>query len=257
LSSAGSSVIGFLQSGTGASATTVQAKLREFVSVKDFGAVGDGVADDTIAIQAARDHIAATKQGLVFPSGEYLYTVSPNWGITDAEIIAEGQVILKYTGTGHGLIFDAGASTSLVFGLRFTGNFILDSNASANDGIYVRSIHHSKIQARVKGCGTTKSGLRVEFAVCTEFDIVVSVNRGFTTGAKPLNGIILTHRDVGENVSACIFNNPIIEGVTGDGIVLKNAIQNTFTGGTSEANAGIGLVCEAGSSFNSFSLISE
>lgn len=65
--SGGSSLIGFLQSGTGAVATTVQSKLRETVSVKDFGAVGDGVTDDTTAIQAA----IATTKNVFFPSGIY------------------------------------------------------------------------------------------------------------------------------------------------------------------------------------------
>lgn len=51
--SGGALSIGYLPGGVGAVAITSQAKLRQRVSVLDFGAVGDGVADDTAAIQAA------------------------------------------------------------------------------------------------------------------------------------------------------------------------------------------------------------
>lgn len=64
----GSLLSGFRQSGDGVATRTVQAKLRELVSVKDFGAVGDGVADDTTAIQAALN----LGGPIYFPSGTYL-----------------------------------------------------------------------------------------------------------------------------------------------------------------------------------------
>jgi hypothetical protein len=67
----------FTASGTGAVERTVDDKLRDVVSVKDFGAVGDGVTDDTTAIQTALDYIASKSVssigGTIFvPSGRYL-----------------------------------------------------------------------------------------------------------------------------------------------------------------------------------------
>jgi hypothetical protein len=52
-SSGGSALLGFIQSGAGAVARTMQAKGREVYSVQDTGAVGDGSADDTAEFVAA------------------------------------------------------------------------------------------------------------------------------------------------------------------------------------------------------------
>ena len=51
--SSGSSLVGYTQGGTGAVATNVQTKLRQYVSPLDFGAVGNGTTNDTAAILAA------------------------------------------------------------------------------------------------------------------------------------------------------------------------------------------------------------
>lgn len=69
---ASAGAVTFLQAGTGAIARSVQSKERDIVSVKDFGAIGDGVADDTSAIQLA---INASDE-VWFPEGTYKVTSS-------------------------------------------------------------------------------------------------------------------------------------------------------------------------------------
>lgn len=61
----------FLAAGSGATQRTALDKLRDVVSVKDFGAVGDGVANDTVAVQAAIDSLASGGT-LWFPVGTYM-----------------------------------------------------------------------------------------------------------------------------------------------------------------------------------------
>lgn len=67
------SYINTTQTGTGAVSRTVQNKLTELVSVLDFGAVGDGVTDDTTAITNAKTAIG-TAGTLLIPAGSYLYS---------------------------------------------------------------------------------------------------------------------------------------------------------------------------------------
>ena len=80
--SSGSSLVGFIQSNTGAVARTVQSKLRDVVSVKDFGAVGDGTNDDTAEIQAALN----TAKAVYLPTGTYLIS-------STLRLAADGQIV--------------------------------------------------------------------------------------------------------------------------------------------------------------------
>ena len=65
--------VDYNQGGTGAVGRTVASRLQDTVSVKDFGAVGNGVADDTIAIQAAFN---SSTQRVLIPNGTYKITAS-------------------------------------------------------------------------------------------------------------------------------------------------------------------------------------
>jgi parallel beta-helix repeat protein len=55
----------------GTAARTVSARFGDALNVKDFGARGDGVTDDTAAIQAALDFVLATNRRIAIPSGTY------------------------------------------------------------------------------------------------------------------------------------------------------------------------------------------
>ena len=60
--------------GTGAVTTTVQAKLRQTVSFEDFGAVGDGTTNDTVAIGKAFDYAISTGVAISMGAKTYLVT---------------------------------------------------------------------------------------------------------------------------------------------------------------------------------------
>lgn len=62
--------VSYTRVSTGAQSTTAQAKFEETISVKDFGATGDGSTDDTADIQEAIN-AAAAGQAIFFPPGVY------------------------------------------------------------------------------------------------------------------------------------------------------------------------------------------
>lgn len=134
--------VAYDQGGTGSVATTVETKLREFISVLDFGAVGDGVTDDTAAIQAAIDaaYASNTRSASVFfpPTSDfYLYT-SDITVKRNVELVGYGtyyQPNLGTTSTTATIVMQSasglnGVCTHCTTGL-FTGDMI-----TLGDGVF-------------------------------------------------------------------------------------------------------------------------
>ena len=96
----------YAPAGTGAVNSTVQTKLRESVSVKDFGAVGDDVTDDTQAFKNAITYCEQNLCKLYVPQGTYKITDIlyigkgiPIEGEFQSSTINMGTTIKHYTNT--------------------------------------------------------------------------------------------------------------------------------------------------------------
>ena len=134
--SAGSRLSGFRQTGTGATARTVDAKLKDTVSVNDFGAVGDGVADDTAAIQATITAVGIAGGCIYFPKGTY--KITSQLVIYDSNIRLVGDGFKNTTIAASSASFNMmrttnGKSFISILDLSFLGG--ATTNATAQYGI--------------------------------------------------------------------------------------------------------------------------
>ena len=133
-STKGAALIGFIQDLSGASGRDVAAKLRETVSVKDFGAVGDGATDDTAAIQKAVDSISAGTIRL--PRGSYKISAPITVANKNILLAGDGQncssLIISHAGKGIVYTSDNRSRHASIRRLS-----ILTTNAAATVGVDV------------------------------------------------------------------------------------------------------------------------
>jgi len=121
-----STEISFIQSGTGAVATTIQAKVRETIHVSDFGASTLGTAaEQTAAIQKA---LNLTRDVLVLDFGGHVYTVTDSGNAAFTGL----NYALKWAGSGVLVLKNGGVHLNThakLVGLwlgEATGRVILD-----------------------------------------------------------------------------------------------------------------------------------
>jgi hypothetical protein len=194
---------------TGGVAYPVCEKLEQTVSVKDFGAVGNGVANDSTAVLAAINAAAASNQELFFPSGEYLLTSwSPPTITSPIKIYGEGidkstvtgpAVLVNFLNMQESLVinsitlnrFDktiygrAGAGVVLPYdemtftGVRFTGS----TTALFLEGVSGDNVQSGLRQLNIQSCRfdtLTYYGLAMTFKRCDNAVIDGNIFTGFT-----------------------------------------------------------------------------
>jgi hypothetical protein len=133
---------------TATSTTTARplgSRFGDSVNVKDFGAIGDGVADDTAAIQAAVN--GSGGKAVYFPSGTYK--------------ISQALVI---SGSGVSLFGD-GDSASTIFTTANITMLELDNASTMNNGV----ISNLGFKAEITGTRTSNIGIRVKSSTAAWF----------------------------------------------------------------------------------------
>lgn len=236
----------FVQSGTGAVERTVENKLKDVVSVKDFGAVGDGVTDDTAAIQAALD----VGGPILFPAGSYK--------ITDTLFVTKSSTTL--IGAGRG-------ASSIAAGTDFTGS----GELVVKTMIQFNRFPHTEKLFR---CGlenitvtSAKDGLQNPAVECLvhanwihHFLATKAVFYGAYGNGSNGTGLILTTKSnsgpewsmfntvVDSDFTYCV--NGILWGAAGHGDVNAGQVYRTRFGGG--GYGGVGIKVESGSYANSF-----
>ncbi|WP_408950411.1 glycosyl hydrolase family 28-related protein [Lysobacter sp. Hz 25] len=195
----------FLQAGAGAVPRTYQDKVREIVSVKDFGAIGDGVADDTSAFANA----FAAHKCISVPAGNYRITgpigsLSNSVG-TSLYGHSNGLTVITLVGNSAGFMFSGFGWE--VAGIRFVAHGVVAcciQTGEVSDN-HSASIVDCDFVAESAGSYFEKV---VEMNRCWNFSIRGCYFRNTTLGAEPCNGYaIVANYSVNVRVVDCSFMN--------------------------------------------------
>lgn len=117
---------------------TVQLRLQDYVSVKDFGAAGDGSTNDTAAFIAALD----TGKGILIPAGDYKITAPLTVTNKNVSMIGAGAKSTTLTfdmSSGDGISVDIDQNNEAFYGVRLEGFRIDTRNPGPNRAIYIHS----------------------------------------------------------------------------------------------------------------------
>jgi len=242
-------LISFKATGTGAVTRTCSSKLGDFLSVQDFGAKGDGSTDDYAAILAAHTQAVTTGACVLFPAATYLHKTVFSLSDNNTCWIGAPGTRLQYGGSSATVDFTFDGSGTALGKRAVLRDLVFDANSLTDDGVLFRSLNHGEV-TNVRVTNNSRDAVIEEGTTLTSYNnVTVSKNveafvttpvRGWVSRAISAGALSGTTGGVIE------LNNPIIEGVSGNGMDLASHQGIQVNGGASEGNGGLGLKLGSG-----------
>jgi pectate lyase-like protein len=223
--------------GAGAVARTFVSRFADTISVRDYGAVGDGVTDDTASCQAAINRAVAVGGEVYFPAGKYKISGAIGLHITlgittyDTKRVSlrgagKGNTQILYTGTGTALRYDGSTTSAGIVGLFTIADLqIVGPGPSASAGLVlsiaslvsVRDVYIMQFATGVTLADTLSADFKgVEIDFCT-------------TGLTAAQGTF-------SPPNALCFTSCLLGNCSNYGAIITGAAALTFVGGSVESN---------------------
>lgn len=235
----------------GTTSKTLAAWAGEVINVKDFGAMGDGVTDDTVAINAALTYIRThlnvphgKSWNLVFPMGEYLAKSTLNFtGLKNGVIFGNGAIL--FGKIINAPVIDAlGTSKLRISDLTIIGDSVSTPSIGVQIGRYASEVaadQHIFENVQVSGSFVFTSFYNSAAESCSFFSCSFSnENLGVNSFAVVQDGlnhwiassfyttVSLLH-DNTENFRENLFVNCSFQGAGNNGVVwLANTERHKF-----------------------------
>jgi parallel beta-helix repeat protein len=244
INSGNATAISYTLTAPGAIAQTVQTKLEQYVSVKDFGAVGDGVTDDTAAIQAAIDFVFSTGMyGVVTipsSSGEYIFT----------EIVNKSKVTLL--GTGGVLKFKSGVAIDGATNYYPVGNLVGTECVYDNLIIYGNSANNTAYRVcdsiTCTGEGSVVRNCRIIDAVDSGIMFSAATHgqciNNYIDGVRDAGIYINNSSEVSDDIRGAVISNNVIQNCNYGGISIKRSSGYIIVESNTIDNCGNGMTVE-------------
>lgn len=230
---------------SGSSSTNVEAKLAQTVSVKDFGAVGNGIANDTSAIQAALD----TGYNVTGVSGETYY-INPLTQSTARQVIDMRGCTLKLRPSQSSYMLTLNGVGAQVLGGVWDGNKA--AGQSTTDAYYDHAAVNIKADyCRVDGIKSVNSaGIGIKGGDCNYALVVNNEVTGWNVQGIFIQNLYADSfgTRIESNVVSVGLNTGVGIYITGPGAIPATynpkrwiVANNIVTGPTNPAATDIGI----------------